>query len=38
MLNYRGIYRFDGDSIRGRLEFEKQAPRPERLAELLAHP
>ena len=38
MLNYRGIYRFDGDSIRGRLEFEKQAPRPEQLAELLAHP
>src|SRR5690606_8386323 len=37
-LEYWGIYRFDGDSIRGRLNFERQDPEPGQLNEFLANP
>ncbi|QPL46915.1 ATP-binding protein [Halomonas sp. A40-4] len=38
MLTYWGIYRFDGDSIRGEVNFECKDARPEQLKELLAYP
>ncbi|WP_386082403.1 hypothetical protein ACFIOZ_03970 [Vreelandella sp. F11] len=38
MLNYWGIYRFNGDSIRGELNYKRQDARPEQLRELLAYP
>jgi hypothetical protein len=37
-LSYWGIYRFKGDVLEGKLAFERRAPRPEQLAELLAYP
>lgn len=37
-LKYWGIYRFDGDSIRGGLNFECHAAEPAQLEECLAHP
>lgn len=37
-LQYWGIYRILGDSIQGRLNFERQDARPEQLAEFLAYP
>lgn len=37
-LDYWGIYQFDGDSIQGKLNFERQDARAEQLAEFLAHP
>ncbi|NMF98208.1 hypothetical protein GPA27_12515 [Aromatoleum toluolicum] len=38
MLNYWGIYRFNGDSIQGTLNFGRQNASPEQLAEFLANP
>jgi len=38
MLEYWGIYRFDGDRIQGSLNFDHKRPRPEQLAEFLANP
>lgn len=37
-LTYWGIYRFNGGSIQGRLNFDRQDARAEQLAEFLAYP
>lgn len=38
MLEYWGIYRFEADSLRGELNFERKDPGPEQLEELLGNP
>ena len=38
MLEYWGIYRFNGDAIHGELHFDRKDARPEQLEEFLANP
>lgn len=38
MLEYWGIYRFNGGSLHGELTFKRQGARPDQLKELLANP
>lgn len=38
MLDYWGVYRFRGDSIEGKLYFNRQNPSAEQMAEFLASP
>lgn len=37
-LTYWGIYQFDGDTVQGKLSFERKDARAEQLAEFLDHP